>query len=275
MSVYTNNYTPPPPPPKIPQDIHLHTPPEEYDFNYIFPVQLLKSNRVELRPLVPSLHARLYCDGIVKYPQLFRWLPMFPAKNFEEVLVFIEKYWRLPPDVLSYAIFTEPPWSATKVEAENYVFAGTIAMINSSEEMMMAELGFVAILPPFQRTHVHTHATALLMHRVLDLPSAGGLGLRRCQWQANSLNLPSQAAALLMGFLFEGVQKSKRVLAPGKEGARRGRRVEGVEREGTRAEAGNKGEEMDARDDWVADIDWEGWEDGGREVVDGLMARRG
>lgn len=38
----------------LPKDIHLNTPPDEYDFNYVFEVKELKSDRVELRPLVVS-----------------------------------------------------------------------------------------------------------------------------------------------------------------------------------------------------------------------------
>lgn len=38
----------------LPKDIHLSTPPDEYDFNYVFEVKELKSDRVELRPLVVS-----------------------------------------------------------------------------------------------------------------------------------------------------------------------------------------------------------------------------
>ncbi|ODN80006.1 hypothetical protein L202_03871 [Cryptococcus amylolentus CBS 6039] len=208
MAVYTNTYTPTPPPAELPTDIHLHTKPEEYDFNFCFPVQLLKSDKVELRPMVPFLHAELYFEGVSKYPELFKWIPAFPAKTLQEGLVFMEEHWRQPSDTLSYAIFTEPPGSTNKVEAEYYVYAGSIAVAGCSEEQMMAEVGYVTVLPPFHRTHVHTHATGLLLHYILDLPSQGGLGLRRCQWLCNSLNEPSKSGALRMGFEHEGVLKA-------------------------------------------------------------------
>jgi hypothetical protein len=35
-------------------DAHLTTPPETYDYNFVFPVKLLSSDRVELRPFVVS-----------------------------------------------------------------------------------------------------------------------------------------------------------------------------------------------------------------------------
>ncbi|ODN85072.1 hypothetical protein L202_00900 [Cryptococcus amylolentus CBS 6039] len=178
MAVYTNTYAPPPPPAELPKDIHLHTKPKEYDFNFLFPVRLLKLDTVELRPMV---------------------------------------------NTLSYAIFTEPPGSTKKVEAEGYVYAGSIALAGCS----------------------------LLLHSVLDLPPQSGLGLRRCQWLCSSLNQPSRSATLRMGFKHEGVQRARKVVPAGKEGARRGRKGEGVKRG-----------ECDARDDWVFGLVWYEWEQG-------------
>lgn len=47
---YKNTYKPSPS--ALAQDIHLHTPPEEYDFNYVGEIKVLRSDRVELRPYV-------------------------------------------------------------------------------------------------------------------------------------------------------------------------------------------------------------------------------
>jgi hypothetical protein len=111
---------------------------------------------------------------------------------------------------------------------------------------MTAEPGCIIILPPFQvsaqggwpsavdldarltpfpshsqRTHVLTHAAGTLMHRILDSPALGGLGLRRCQWFTTTLNNPSKNAALRLGFDFEGTIRAHRVLPPSKEVVRR------------------------------------------------------
>jgi len=59
-----------------------------------------------------------------------------------------------------------------------------------------------------------------MMHRILDLPEEGGLGLRRCQWQTTTMNKPSQNAALRLGYKPEGVWRAAMVLPPGKVGAR-------------------------------------------------------
>lgn len=100
----------------LPKDIHLNTPPDQYDFNYVFEVKKLKSDRIELRPLVvrpaplsisrtnsmlntiyqPSLHAQLIYDGVTKYPEVLRWLGVKPFEDLGDVLVWIETTCRTP-----------------------------------------------------------------------------------------------------------------------------------------------------------------------------------
>ena len=117
-------------------------------------------------------------------------------------------------------------------------------MIQSTSVHLMIEPGWIIILKPFQvgshapyrilstklsltkptweqRTHVLTHAAGLVMHRILDMPKDGGLGMRRCQWTTTTLNLPSQNAARRLGYTYEGVLRAQWVCPPGKQGARR------------------------------------------------------
>lgn len=62
----------------LPKDIHLHTPLEEYDFNYVFPVETLRSDRVELRPYTvrPTPHPSFYPDPT---PLLCSWAGVNPS----------------------------------------------------------------------------------------------------------------------------------------------------------------------------------------------------
>lgn len=71
-----------------------------------------------------------------------------------------------------------------------------------------------------QRTHVLTHAAGLVMHRILDPVSRGGMGYRRCQWTTTTRNDKSQAAARRLGYTPEGVLRGYKILAPGKEACR-------------------------------------------------------
>ncbi|WVR05823.1 hypothetical protein IAU60_002848 [Kwoniella sp. DSM 27419] len=244
----------------LPRQVHLSTPPEEYDYNFCFEVKKLASDRVELRPFVPSLHARPLWDAIsTSSPALLRWLR--PFNDFDDFLEWAETTIRAQPGFLGYAIFSAPPGAEGPTDPKDFQLAGHAALINSSAELMTSECGWMIILEPFQRTHVLTHTAGLLIHRVLDMPSEGGLGLRRCQWFANNLNEKSRQAAGRLGFKEDGVIRAHRVLPKGMQGSTPGRK-------------GDAQEENMSRDSWLASVTWYDWEGGVREHVDQLMARR-
>ncbi len=111
-----------------------------------------------------------------------------------------------------------------------------------------------------------------MMHQILDLPEDGGWGLRRCQWKTNSLNKPSQAAALRMGYTYEGTLRAFVVLPPNREGAE-SELATALELT-TEGRPGVRGADRMQRDTWMASTTWQEWEGGVREHVDKLMARR-
>lgn len=61
------------------------------------------------------------------------------------------------------------------------------------------EVGHLAFSPLLQRTPAATEAMFLMMQH------AFGLGYRRYEWKCDALNSPSRAAALRLGFCFEGI----------------------------------------------------------------------
>jgi RimJ/RimL family protein N-acetyltransferase len=67
------------------------------------------------------------------------------------------------------------------------------------------EVGHINYSPLLQRTIAGTEAMYLMMKR------AFGLGYRRYEWKCNALNAPSRAAALRLGFSYEGVFRQARV----------------------------------------------------------------
>jgi len=62
------------------------------------------------------------------------------------------------------------------------------------------EVGHINYSPALQRTAAATEAMFLMMRRVFD-----ELGYRRYEWKCDALNAPSRAAALRLGFQFEGI----------------------------------------------------------------------
>jgi RimJ/RimL family protein N-acetyltransferase len=62
------------------------------------------------------------------------------------------------------------------------------------------EVGHIKYSPALQRVPAATEAMFLLMKRVFD-----ELGYRRYEWKCDALNGPSRAAALRLGFQYEGL----------------------------------------------------------------------
>jgi RimJ/RimL family protein N-acetyltransferase len=62
------------------------------------------------------------------------------------------------------------------------------------------EVGNINYSPLLQRTAAATEAMFLMMRRVFE-----ELGYRRYEWKCDSLNAPSRAAALRLGFQYEGL----------------------------------------------------------------------
>jgi RimJ/RimL family protein N-acetyltransferase len=67
------------------------------------------------------------------------------------------------------------------------------------------EVGHIHYSPLLQRTVAATEAMYLMMKRAFDL------GYRRYEWKCNALNAPSRAAAMRLGFSYEGIFRQARV----------------------------------------------------------------
>jgi RimJ/RimL family protein N-acetyltransferase len=246
---YINSYKPPAPPKPTLQD-------DLYDINFALPLPAtLETPLVKLIPFIPSQHAQRFFDG-TKGHDLFRYMPWL-LTNLEDFLSVVEWIRVDPTNVLLLII------DKTKVDPNNHdlgggTIAGIIGLLHTSQQHLVAEIGPVVILPPVQRTHVSANAIGLMMRFCFDLPSAGGLGLRRLQWTANPVNKASIKVAEKMGFVYEGTMRWTLVLQEGKEGkgSREGDPVGGP-----------------GRDSVLLAICWDDWEGEVRERVVKLMEK--
>jgi RimJ/RimL family protein N-acetyltransferase len=82
------------------------------------------------------------------------------------------------------------------------------------------------------------------------------LNCSRVEWIAHSLNLPSQKAALRLGYQYEGTLRYHWRLDPSKEGACK-----------------IEGDEYPVRHNWLGSVTIEDWKKGEREHLDVLMQR--
>lgn len=117
---------------------------------------------------------------------------------------FYDKYICASPEECLYAVIDKVP--ASREEKLNGKYAGFISLSATNPVNAVTEMGAI-IFPAFQRTHVATNDMGLLLLYTLDPPYAGGLGLRRVEWQCHAGNVASRRAALRMGFGFEGITR--------------------------------------------------------------------
>ena len=76
---------------------------------------------------------------------------------------------------------------------------GIFTLLEIRPAMRVVEVGNVLLSPMLQRTRASTEAQYLLARYVFD-----DLGYRRYEWKCNALNAPSRAAAVRLGFAYEG-----------------------------------------------------------------------
>lgn len=186
-----------------------------------------------------------------------------PFETEEEfVSLFLDKFVNSQSSVACFAVIDKKkPSSAADSEGE---LAGMVSYMAASADNLSAEVGYIIILPPYQRTHVTTHAVGLLLHYALDSPAQGGLGLRRMQWLADPPNKASLSTAQRMGFQLEGILRWNKVVH---DADLRGKVHNG-------REMPPYGEQKDGgRDTAYLSLCWDDWVGGKREVVDELLSR--
>ena len=86
------------------------------------------------------------------------------------------------------------------VDLERSRAVGMASFLNIEDEMRRIEMGHIWYATVAQRTRVNTEAAYLMLQHAFE-----GLGCRRVEWKCDSLNDPSRAAALRLGFAFEGI----------------------------------------------------------------------
>ena len=83
---------------------------------------------------------------------------------------------------------------------------GVAAFIDAQPAVGVVEIGSLIFSPLLQRRPAATEAMYLMMRRAFD-----ELGYRRYEWKCDSLNAPSRAAALRLGFRYEGLFRQARI----------------------------------------------------------------
>jgi RimJ/RimL family protein N-acetyltransferase len=144
--------------------------------------------RVE--PADPARHAKdLYrANEHDRTGDNFTYLAYGPFDSFDAYLHWLEPLCRRD-DPLFHAI----------VDGESGQAVGIAAYLRIDTANGVIEVGHLNYSPLLQRKRAATEAMYLMMKRAFEL------GYRRYEWKCDVLNAPSRAAALRLGFTFEGV----------------------------------------------------------------------
>jgi len=151
----------------------------------------LAGRLVTLVPLDPQAHGDALYAAVAGKENDHLWTYLFEGP-FPTRASFCEHLARkaASDDPLCFAI----------VDNASQRAAGYASLMRIEPVHRVIEVGSILYTPPLQRTAGGTEAMYLLARHVFE-----ELGYRRYEWKCNALNAASRAAALRLGFTFEGI----------------------------------------------------------------------
>ncbi len=158
----------------------------------------LEGRFVTLRPVDPDADAeplwRAAHDGSDEAARLWTYLAYGPFADAAEMGGWLE----------GCARSDDPLFLTVVADASGPV--GVVSFLNVDTVHRHLELGHIWYAPAAQRTEANTESVALMLREAFEL------GHRRVEWKCDALNERSRAAALRLGFTFEGVFRNHMVV---------------------------------------------------------------
>ena len=150
-----------------------------------------------MEPLDPALHAASLhaANAMDAEGRMWTYLPYGPFDTLDSYRAWADEMCRRS-DPLFYAVIDRATGRAV----------GVASYLRIDPPGGSIEMGHICYSPLLQRTPAATEAMFLMIERAFTL------GYRRCEWKCDSLNDPSRAAALRLGFSFEGVFRQATVV---------------------------------------------------------------
>ena len=102
---------------------------------------------------------------------------------------------------------SQDPLFFTVYHLESKRRVGMVSFLNIVSDMRRLELGHIWYSPDSQRSNVNTEAIYLMLCEAFDR-----LKYRRVEWKCDALNGKSRAAALRLGFKFEGIFRQHMII---------------------------------------------------------------
>jgi RimJ/RimL family protein N-acetyltransferase len=161
------DWRPPPPPPREP----------------------LAGRSCRLEPVDPENHARQLhaANAYDREGAMWAYLPYGPFASAAAYRDWMEQ-----------SCLSDDPLFQVIIDVATGQAGGLAAYLRIDRAHGVIEIGHLAYAPRLQRTTAATEAMFLMMRQAFDL------GFRRCEWKCDALNQASRAAALRLGFTYEG-----------------------------------------------------------------------
>ena len=155
------------------------------------PRQAMEGRFCRLEPLDPERHARELFDANSLDREGRNWTYLFvgPFGDFASYRAWLEQVAR-----------SDDPLFHTIIDRASGKAVGVATFMRIDRANGVIEVGNINFSPLLQRRPAATEAMFLMMRRVFD-----ELGYRRYEWKCDGLNAPSRAAALRLGFTYEGL----------------------------------------------------------------------
>jgi RimJ/RimL family protein N-acetyltransferase len=155
------------------------------------PRSAMEGRYCTVEPMDPARHAADLHAAYLLDSEGRNWtyLPYGPFTRFDEYRDWLER-----------ASAADDPLVHCIIERQSGRAVGVASLMRIDPAAGVIEVGGINYAPPLQRTPAATEAMYLMMRRVFD-----ELGYRRYEWKCDALNAPSRAAALRLGFRYEGM----------------------------------------------------------------------
>ena len=151
----------------------------------------MRGRSCTVEPLDVELHAKSLYDAYIKDTEHRVWTYMAygPFTSFNSYHEWL----------CDYCTSDDPMFHAV-VDADSERALGVASYLRIEPQVGVIEVGHINFSPQLQKTRMATEAMFLMMQRVFD-----ELGYRRYEWKCDALNARSCAAAIRLGFTFEGI----------------------------------------------------------------------
>ena len=157
---------------------------------------------ITLSPVNPQTDVAelYYCShGSVSKEQIWTYMSYGPFESTHSMQVWLEE-----------GAGSQDPLFFTVYHLESKQRVGMVSFLNIVSDMRRLELGHIWYSPDSQRSNVNTEAMYLMLCEAFNR-----LEYRRVEWKCDSLNERSRAAALRLGFKFEGIFR-KHIIVKGR-----------------------------------------------------------